>query len=353
MFEYRDGRLYFVLIDFDMATVLPTGEDASYVPTSKHRTGTLPFMAVDLIKDASLSGKEGHVPIAHRLCHDFESIFWLCLWCTMVMLHGLEEAQRNENLAIVRAWETSELKSIAFAKKCIRSEALAENQFTMPPAAMEAGLEEWFEAWTAIWHDVGDILGRHGMDVAKSKRRKLSPPSFDFETVGGMLTRDRMKAVLMEAFPDDHAQTPLEGVLEVEGSADTDSAPVTHPETARKDDPIVKDIVKDIDGTDKDVAASRKTDRVTKKAPKAAAASTKRKSHRAVKKSSGVTKANVVKKAVEATAKKAKVEARASVKEGKTREVVRKVDAALLATAPQNAGDENDIRKRLRPRKRV
>lgn len=159
MYEHRDGRIHFILIDFDMATVLPTGEGGTYIPTSKHRMGTLPFMAVDLINDASKSGKKGYRPIAHRLCHDFESIFWLCLWCIMIMFpNGLDEEQHDENVAILRAWETSELKAIAYTKEGIRSQRLEAANFTIPPAVVLAGLRSWFRGWTSIWRDVAQAI---------------------------------------------------------------------------------------------------------------------------------------------------------------------------------------------------
>lgn len=149
MYEHRDGRIHFILIDFNMATVLPTGEGGSYILTSKHWTGTLPFMAVDLINDASKSGKKGYRPIAHRLCHNFKSIFWLCLWCIMIMFpDGLDEEQHNENVALLRAWETSELKAITYTKEGIHSKYLEDANFTIPPAVVEAGLRPWFKQWT-------------------------------------------------------------------------------------------------------------------------------------------------------------------------------------------------------------
>ena len=55
MYEIRDGRYYFILIDFDMAVYLGNGKkrgeagNGSLSATSKNRTGTLPFMACELV----------------------------------------------------------------------------------------------------------------------------------------------------------------------------------------------------------------------------------------------------------------------------------------------------------------
>ena len=51
MYEICDGVIKFILIDFDLATFV----DDNGVPLSKsssnHRTGTLPFMAWELVQD--------------------------------------------------------------------------------------------------------------------------------------------------------------------------------------------------------------------------------------------------------------------------------------------------------------
>ena len=77
MYEMRGGKYYFILIDFDMAvTVAEDGEESTYVTSSRHRTGTLPFMAWELILDAAhaLLNKDW-VPIEHRLRYDWASLF--------------------------------------------------------------------------------------------------------------------------------------------------------------------------------------------------------------------------------------------------------------------------------------
>ena len=57
-----------VIIDFDLATRVDIVKGYT---SSAHRTGTVPFMATDLIDDP-------HSP--HYLRHDFESVFYVALW---------------------------------------------------------------------------------------------------------------------------------------------------------------------------------------------------------------------------------------------------------------------------------
>ncbi len=72
MYEMRDNRPHFILIDYDLAKEI-TGLDVHRnSSTGKHRTGTLPFMAYELVEDIPKYGKSGHIPVVHRLRYDFE-----------------------------------------------------------------------------------------------------------------------------------------------------------------------------------------------------------------------------------------------------------------------------------------
>ena len=119
MYELRGGKHYFILIDFDMALVLPDGpEDASHASSPKHHTGTLAFMSRDLVVDAMKADRRGWKPIRHRLRHDFESLFWVALWCLyMVVTAGLDAEQQQALVERVRSWDTGTLRSVQAAKK--------------------------------------------------------------------------------------------------------------------------------------------------------------------------------------------------------------------------------------------
>jgi hypothetical protein len=67
MMYYRDGNgVVGVLNDWDLATVLSSSDTPN-----TYRTGTIPFMALQL-----LLGK----PVIHLFRHDVESFIWLFLW---------------------------------------------------------------------------------------------------------------------------------------------------------------------------------------------------------------------------------------------------------------------------------
>ncbi|KAJ3988145.1 protein kinase [Lentinula detonsa] len=72
MFRRKDGKIYGVLNDFDLSSRVQNMDKG---PTSNHRTGTRPFMSIDLLN----SNWEG----GHLYRHDIESLFYimLCLAC--------------------------------------------------------------------------------------------------------------------------------------------------------------------------------------------------------------------------------------------------------------------------------
>ena len=70
--ETKEGRSHMVLNDFDLAAVMKPG-DTSPAKAGFERTGTKPFMAVEILAVSTGSVK--------RLCrHDLESIIWVLVW---------------------------------------------------------------------------------------------------------------------------------------------------------------------------------------------------------------------------------------------------------------------------------
>ena len=72
MYYEQDGKKYGVLNDFDLAAIMAVGERT---PKKQgfERTGTLPFMALDLLKYPN-----GQISRWFR--HDLESCMWCVVW---------------------------------------------------------------------------------------------------------------------------------------------------------------------------------------------------------------------------------------------------------------------------------
>ena len=73
-----EGKVYGLLIDWDISCFLDEANGStSSIPHL--RTGTIPFMAIDLQRAAG----RNRVAPDHRYCHDLESFFWLLLWAVL------------------------------------------------------------------------------------------------------------------------------------------------------------------------------------------------------------------------------------------------------------------------------
>ncbi|CAG8767306.1 4183_t:CDS:1, partial [Acaulospora colombiana] len=67
----NDGQIIGVLADFDLSSL--EGKASS----NTKRTGSVPFMALDLLSDEAVSGE-----VAHDYCHDAEAFFWVGVYDT-------------------------------------------------------------------------------------------------------------------------------------------------------------------------------------------------------------------------------------------------------------------------------
>ena len=132
-------------ICLDMAVILPTATEGSVSATANHRTGTLPFMACELLCDATASREPGYEPIPHLLRHDYESLFWVALWCVLtLMLKGVPKRYRARHLKLARRLEEGELHSIAGHKLNVSMRPI-NAQIVLPRRARS--LHNWFMTW--------------------------------------------------------------------------------------------------------------------------------------------------------------------------------------------------------------
>ncbi|KAG2034120.1 hypothetical protein BDR03DRAFT_965888 [Suillus americanus] len=69
MVYWLNGQWIGVLNDYDLSSIKRDG------PSGKERTGTVPFMAIDLLEEPGLEGK-----VSHLYRHDAESLVWVLVW---------------------------------------------------------------------------------------------------------------------------------------------------------------------------------------------------------------------------------------------------------------------------------
>ncbi|ESK81044.1 other 1 protein kinase [Moniliophthora roreri MCA 2997] len=92
---YREVTGKCILNDFDLATLMDPGTE---VPDRKgyERTGTRPFMAMDLLNEEGVMGL-----VYRRYRHDLESFFWVLVWVGACVQGGQEELSgRYEKMVV-------------------------------------------------------------------------------------------------------------------------------------------------------------------------------------------------------------------------------------------------------------
>ncbi|KZV59384.1 hypothetical protein PENSPDRAFT_695192 [Peniophora sp. CONT] len=90
-----------VLNDFDLATTAKTAPDRV---DRLERTGTLPFMALEL-----LQAKFNKTPMPHLYRHDLEAFYWMLVWTCNCMVGGKEFI--DDSRAELLAWKTGDYRT--------------------------------------------------------------------------------------------------------------------------------------------------------------------------------------------------------------------------------------------------
>ena len=80
----KEDNKYGVLNDFDLSTIMKPG-DRNPNRQGLERTGTLPFMAVELLHEKGFDGK-----IPRRYEHELESFAWVLVWVSRCVVGGEE-----------------------------------------------------------------------------------------------------------------------------------------------------------------------------------------------------------------------------------------------------------------------
>jgi len=199
MYTTRNNQDCFILNDFDLAAEVNESGQPMGGPTSRHRTGTLPFMAYELLEDmhnaalAKQRGKE-HRAILHCVRFDFESLFWVALWCAIkVVGQGIprrKDIEATRRMAYLVEWEAGSYHAIATKKSWLLTRAEVLRQANLSPTF--APLMDWFVGFQTCFAD--GVLKRQGW-LNKQERRKTkdAPETFQqFETLHDEVTLENL-----------------------------------------------------------------------------------------------------------------------------------------------------------------
>ncbi len=206
----------FVLIDYDNSTFVDdNGVPASPTASSRHRTGTLPFMAYDLLKDMANRGKGTYHSVTHMLRHDYESLYYLGVYSMVTYPPVPPGTKRVLYRDSVWGWESGTMAQIAAFKGMLCRRPAEVRDDLLLPAVCER-FRPWIVRFCKVFKQANRALDdvednadeddedseEEEEDVDDDDRVKLndSAVSFDYETLGGILTRDNIKKALGKKF---------------------------------------------------------------------------------------------------------------------------------------------------------
>lgn len=202
MVEMRNGEPFFILNDFDLATFVQENGKQVYPASSKHRTGTLPFMAVELLQAMEAPTKRKDVRVVlqvlHRLRHDWESLLWVTLWCMLTMDPDVSGTELQDKIVdLLSEWETGSFSSMANNKK--EAFDVGSRVYNHIPPRFE-GLIPWFQRWCNVLRQAEQV--RQMQQQLPRSQLHLA----DRETLDGAITLEKLLDAL-QIVDDDEADS--------------------------------------------------------------------------------------------------------------------------------------------------
>lgn len=163
-----DDTVVGVLNDFDLVLTLGPGQPIS---TSKQRTGTKPYMAIDLLVSD---------PPYHLYRHDLESFLYVLVFLTC----------RIEGSALAN-WKSYGMESLSNLKHI----AITKSGFP-PPRDHFRQFEVWILGLSEMFRVGFSNLRGHSNGVRLAELTGRPVPSLDEKTLGGAVDFDTFKALL-------------------------------------------------------------------------------------------------------------------------------------------------------------
>ncbi|KAF6743432.1 hypothetical protein DFP72DRAFT_1020389 [Ephemerocybe angulata] len=175
-----------LLNDWDMASFVEALKDPA--SSAHNRTGTLPFMALDIIYPTTLTVH----PREHWYRHDLESFFYILVWASIH--YNLKEKTRDKEVhPSLVPWTSDDVDTHAFAKIAFLRpwDDLAKLAFDDIKPGFEEVLEDWIDPLRKLIKDSRESYG-----VALTKR--LPSDTFDYSTCGGAFTFETIMAAIKQ-----------------------------------------------------------------------------------------------------------------------------------------------------------
>ncbi|KAI0692608.1 hypothetical protein BC835DRAFT_1520876 [Cytidiella melzeri] len=192
MYQKRGSEDYFVLVDIDSGV----GLDENGFPkeaTPRHRTGTLPFMALELIQDMQAAEEMDSEceRVIHCVRHDYESVLWVTLWCAIKIADpNAPDKYAKFRVAELAEWEFGTYKQIANNKLVVLMQA---NQSALRLSPLFEHLRRWIMAFKTPFGNSA-IMKLTQLALIRSNQQELKDSFETFETSGGLITYEKLLA---------------------------------------------------------------------------------------------------------------------------------------------------------------
>ena len=125
----KDGSVQGVLNDWDVASTSHTESDSEH---TNMRTGTIPFMSIDLHEDP---------PPVHIERFEYESLFYILYWICLSYSDGkfLPEKKRHSAFADWPSWNSDNHKGVRSAKVGLLNDIMVFEDVNEFPAMYKIG----------------------------------------------------------------------------------------------------------------------------------------------------------------------------------------------------------------------
>jgi hypothetical protein len=182
MYRVHKGKIYGVLNDFDLSYQMTDEHPIPDQASSKQRTGTLPFMAIDLL------GKD---PPLHGYRHDLESFMWVILF----HIGQYQDGNSVGHSGPYYNWLLGDRPIILLEKLRIRDgRTVPEAQPAFRP------LLPWIRQMARMFRKASFVASMQESDVELDESDELDLESasgkFDLESAGGRITFKKFQKIL-------------------------------------------------------------------------------------------------------------------------------------------------------------
>jgi hypothetical protein len=176
MYDRNEGHVNGILNNWDMAALLDLKGHVE-VSTARHRTGTVPFMAVELLSTN---------PPAHLYRHDLQSFFYILIWAA-IHYNIAEKSCSNSIHKVMSKWDDA--MTVSAGQKALF--------YSEPPTSAEvlASIRPEFKELERQWIQPLLALFRRGRFMQMVMAPDPTQP-YDHATYGGILTFHTFMAAL-------------------------------------------------------------------------------------------------------------------------------------------------------------